>query len=228
MIMVSGSDQHGTPITLRAEKEGVSPQEVVDRFQALFLESWDRMGISFDLFTTTGTDNHREVVQDIFLKLLAKDYIYKGEMMLPHCESCGRYLPDRYVEGTCPHCGNAGARGDQCDNCGKPLNPTDLLDLRCRVCGSAPEIKRSEHYFLKLSAFQEPAHRVGGEAGPLAAQRPELHPADAQGRAARQGHHPGHRLGDPDSPAGRRRQTDLRVVRGGYRVPVGEHRVGEE
>ena len=72
VIMVSGSDQHGTPITLRAEKEGVSPQEVVDRFQALFLESWDRMGISFDLFTTTGTDNHREVVQDIFLKLLSR------------------------------------------------------------------------------------------------------------------------------------------------------------
>ena len=155
VLMVSGSDQHGTPITLRAEKENVSPKEIVDRYQALFLDCWDRMGISFDLFTTTGTTNHREVVQDIFLKLLSKEYIYKDGMQLPHCANCNRYLPDRYVEGTCPHCGNAGARGDQCDSCGKPLNPTDLLDLKCRVCGSTPEIRRSEHYFLKLSAFQD-------------------------------------------------------------------------
>ena len=155
VLMVSGSDQHGTPITLRAEKEGVSPQEIVDKFQALFLESWDRMGISFDLFTTTRTANHQEVVQEIFLDLLSKEYIYKDGMMLPHCPSCNRYLPDRYVEGTCPNCGNAGARGDQCDSCGKPLNPTDLLDLKCRVCGASPEIRRSEHHFLKLSAFQD-------------------------------------------------------------------------
>ena len=155
VLMVSGSDQHGTPITIRAEQEGVPPQEVVDRFHAMFLESWDRMGITFDLFTTTGTDNHREVTQDIFNVLLSKGYIYKGKMMLPYCHTCQRSLPDRYVEGTCPHCGNESARGDQCDQCGKPLNPTDLIGLRCRICGDAPEIRESEHFFLKLSAFRD-------------------------------------------------------------------------
>ena len=155
VLMVSGSDQHGTPITIRAEQEGVSPQEVVDRYHAMFLESWDRMGITFDLFTTTGTDNHREVTQDIFNVLLSKGYIYKGTMMLPYCHTCQRSLPDRYVEGTCPHCGNESARGDQCDQCGKPLNPTDLIGLRCRICGDAPEIRESEHFFLKLSAFRD-------------------------------------------------------------------------
>ncbi|MCH8088097.1 MAG: methionine--tRNA ligase, partial [Chloroflexi bacterium] len=155
VLMVSGSDQHGTPITIRAEQEGVPPQEVVDRFHAMFLESWDRMGITFDLFTTTGTDNHREVTQDIFNVLLSKGYIYKGTMMLPYCHTCQRSLPDRYVEGTCPHCGNESARGDQCDQCGKPLNPTDLIGLRCRICGDAPEIRESEHFFLKLSAFRD-------------------------------------------------------------------------
>ncbi|MEE9248616.1 MAG: methionine--tRNA ligase [Dehalococcoidia bacterium] len=155
VLMVSGSDQHGTPITIRAEQEGVPPQEVVDRFHAMFLESWDRMGITFDLFTTTGTDNHREVTQDIFNVLLSKGYIYKGTMMLPYCHTCQRSLPDRYVEGTCPHCGYESARGDQCERCGKPLNPTDLIGLRCRICGDVPEIRESEHFFLKLSAFQD-------------------------------------------------------------------------
>ena len=152
VLMVSGSDQHGTPITIRAEQEGVPPQEVVDRFHAMFLEAWDRMGIKFDLFTTTGTDNHREVVHDIFNALLSKGYIYKDTMPLPHCHTCHRFLPDRYVEGTCPFCGNPAARGDQCDRCGKPLNPTDLKDIRCKICGDIPEIRDSEHFFLRLSA----------------------------------------------------------------------------
>ena len=155
VLMVSGSDQHGTPITIRAEQDGVSPQEVVDKYHAMFLEAWDRMGIKFDLFTTTGTDNHREVVHDIFNVLLSKGYIYKDTMPLPYCHSCHRFLPDRYVEGTCPFCGNPAARGDQCDRCGKPLNPTDLKDIRCKICGDIPEIRDSEHFFLRLSAFQD-------------------------------------------------------------------------
>ena len=155
VLMVSGSDQHGTPITLRAEQDGVSPQEVVDRYHSEFLRTWDRLGISFDLFTTTGTDNHREVVQDIFLSLLNKGYIYTDTTPLPYCHACRRFLPDRYVKGVCPHCANPDARGAQCDQCGKPLNPEDLIDIQCRITGDTPEIRESEHFFLKLSAFQE-------------------------------------------------------------------------
>ena len=111
VLMVSGSDQHGTPVTLRAEREGISPQEVVSRFHQQFLDCWRRLGISFDLFTTTGTQNHADTVHDIFLTLLDKDLIYKDTMVLPYCPSCRRFLPDRYVEGTCPYCSNPKARG---------------------------------------------------------------------------------------------------------------------
>ena len=155
VVMVSGSDQHGTPITIRAEQERVSPQQIVDRFQAEFLRCWADLGISFDLFTTTGTDNHREVAQDIFKVLLSKDYIYIDTMSMPFCHACSRFLPDRYVEGTCPLCGYETARGDQCDNCGKPLNPTELIDLRCGISGDVPQIMETEHFFLRLSALQD-------------------------------------------------------------------------
>ena len=153
--MVSGSDQHGTPITIRAEHEGLTPQEVVHQYHAQFCRSWEQMGITFDLFTSTGTDNHRRVVQDVFTTMQQKGYIYKNMMQLPYCPSCHRFLPDRYVEGTCPHCGNTSARGDQCDNCGKTLDPKDLIDPRCRICSSSPHMEDSEHFFLRLSAFQE-------------------------------------------------------------------------
>ena len=153
--MVSGSDQHGTPVTLRAEKEGKSPEEVVSRYHQGFLDCWEKLGISFDLFTTTGTLNHAQVVHDLFLTLLDKGYIYKDKMVLPYCSNCRRFLPDRYVEGTCPYCHHPKARGDQCDECGKPLNPADLIDLSCGICGEAPEIRESEHYFLRLSSFSE-------------------------------------------------------------------------
>jgi len=156
VLMVSGSDQHGTPITVRAEQEGRSPQEVASRFHQEFVECWERLGITWDLYTTTGTDNHARTTQDIFLALLDKGHIYKESMTLPYCPSDRRFLPDRYVEGTCPYCGYDGARGDQCDNCGKTINAADLLNMRCRICGETPEIRRSEHFFLRLSAFNEP------------------------------------------------------------------------
>ena len=156
VLMVSGSDQHGTPVTIRAEQEGITPQGVVDRYHPEFLRSWEQMGISFDLFTNTGTANHRQVAHDMFLTLYNKGYIYTDTMLLPHCPACQRFLPDRYVEGTCPHCGNPNARGDQCDNCGKTLDPQDLIGPCCRICGTPPEFKESEHFFMRLSAFQEP------------------------------------------------------------------------
>ena len=155
VLMVSGSDQHGTPVTIRAEQEGLTPQQVVDKYHQDFLDSWQRMGISFDLFTSTGTDNHRRVSQDFFLKLLEKGLIYKDTMLLPYCADCRRFLPDRYVEGSCPHCGNVRARGDQCDECGRTLDPQDLVEPRCRLSGTTPSFENSDHFFLRLSAFRE-------------------------------------------------------------------------
>ena len=155
VIMVSGSDQHGTPITIRADQEGRTPQEMAAKYHQEFLHSWEGLGIKFDLFTTTGTPNHSRVVQDFFLKLLEKGYIYRGSMPLPYCSHCQRYLPDRYIEGSCPYCGSREARGDQCDKCGKPLNPAELIDPRCRLCGNTPQTEDSEHFFLRLSAFRD-------------------------------------------------------------------------
>ena len=155
VLMVSGSDAHGTPVTLTAEERGITPEEVFSKYQAEFLDSWERLGISFDLFTTTHTDNHAAVSQDIFSKLLERGYIYKDTMVQPFCENESRFLADRYVEGTCPHCSFDGARGDQCDNCGRTLDPKDLLQMSCRICGSEPEFRETEHFFLRLSAFED-------------------------------------------------------------------------
>ncbi|MBU2609040.1 MAG: methionine--tRNA ligase [Chloroflexi bacterium] len=154
VVMVSGSDQHGTPIAIKAEQEGKSPVEIVSRYHRQFLECWQKLGISFDLFTSTGTANHTEVTHDIFLTLLEQGYIYRDIVSQPYCPECRRSLPDRYVEGTCPFCGYLDARGDQCDNCGRPLNPGELINPRCSICGATPEFRDSEHFFLKLSAFE--------------------------------------------------------------------------
>ena len=155
VLMVSGSDQHGTPITIRAEREGKTPQEIAARFHQEFLSSWQKLGIDFDLFTNTGTSNHAQVVRDFFLKLLDKGYIYRASTSLPFCPRCQRYLPDRYSEGTCPYCGSERARGDQCDRCGKPLSYGELVNPHCILCGSTPEARDSEHFFLRLSAFRD-------------------------------------------------------------------------
>ena len=154
VLMVSGSDQHGTPITLRAEDEGVEPKEIVERFHSSFLDTWEKIGIDFDLFTTTRTPNHIETVQQVFLSLLEQGYIYKDTMLLPYSAQEKRFLPDRYVEGNCPHCGHQKARGDQCDQCGKTLNPTDLIEPRSKRGGGKLEFRESEHFFLKLTAFE--------------------------------------------------------------------------
>ncbi len=155
VLMVSGSDAHGTPVTLTADERGVSPQQVYEEYQAEFLDDWARLGISYDLFTTTHTDNHFETAQDFFLKLRDGGYIYPQTMEQPYCETDRRFLADRYVEGKCPHCGFEGARGDQCDNCGRILDPKDLINIRCRICGNTPVFRDTEHFFLKLSAFEK-------------------------------------------------------------------------
>jgi methionyl-tRNA synthetase len=155
VLMVSGSDQHGTPITIRAEQEGLTPKQVADKYHGEFIDCWRKLGISFDIFTHTETANHAKVTHDIFSTLLQKGHIYKGKMSQPFCPSCRRFLPDRYVEGTCPSCGSPKARGDQCEDCGKALNPEDLLELRCKICSTKPHFRDSEHFFLRLSSFRD-------------------------------------------------------------------------
>jgi len=152
--MVSGSDEHGTPITLTAEKEGKSPKEIADRYNAQHVKNIEELGITFENFSRTSNDFHKKVVQDFFLRLYENGHIYKKSMLSPYCEHCGRFLPDRYVEGICPYCGGE-ARGDQCDKCGKTLDPSELIDPKCKICGNAPVMKETEHLFFKLSAFED-------------------------------------------------------------------------
>jgi methionyl-tRNA synthetase len=155
VLMVSGSDEHGTPITISAENEKTTPQTIVDRFNKEHTENMKKMGISFDLFTRTTTENHSEVVQDIFSTLYKNEEIYKKSVDAFYCNNCSKYLPDRYIEGNCPHCSSENARGDQCDECGKLLDPQDLQEVKCKICGGTPEIKTSEHLFFALSKFEK-------------------------------------------------------------------------
>jgi methionyl-tRNA synthetase len=155
VLMVSGSDAHGTPITVKADEEGITPREVVERYHPEILGYWEAIGISFDLFTTTMTENHAAVTQDIFLRLLEKGYLVKGSSTQYFDPEAERFLPDRYVEGTCPHCGYSRARGDQCENCGRTLDATDLIDPRSRLTGATPVLRETEHYFFKLPEFAE-------------------------------------------------------------------------
>jgi methionyl-tRNA synthetase len=155
VLMVSGSDVHGTPITVKAEQEGVTPQEIVDRYHPEFLGYWDTMGIQFDLFTTTGTDVHIRVARDFFTRLLENGHLYRKTTAQFYDEERNQFLPDRYIEGTCPHCGYEHARGDQCDNCGRTLDPSDLVDPRSKLTGSRPVLRDTEHYYWRLSAFNE-------------------------------------------------------------------------
>jgi len=156
VLMVSGSDSHGTPVALRAEQEGVTSREVFERFHRRFLETQQEIGISYDLFTHTDTPNHHRVAQDMFLALLRNGYLYIETQRQFYSETLGRFLPDRYVEGVCPYCGYEEARGDQCDNCGKILDALELGNPRCKIDGSIPVIRETEHFFLDLPKL-EPA-----------------------------------------------------------------------
>jgi methionyl-tRNA synthetase len=154
VLMVSGSDSHGTPVNLRADQEGVTPRELFERFHHRFLESQRDVGISYNLFTHTDTPNHHQVSQDIFLALLKNGYLYKESQQQFYSETLGRFLPDRYVEGVCPFCGYEEARGDQCDNCGKILDALDLGHPRTKIDGSVPVIRETEHFFIDLAKLQ--------------------------------------------------------------------------
>jgi methionyl-tRNA synthetase len=156
VLMVSGSDVHGTPITVRADAEGVSPQEIVDRYHTEFLSNWEALGIQWELYTSTGTPNHHAVTQDMFSRLAERGYIAPKTSKQLYDPEAVRFLPDRYVEGTCPHCGYSEARGDQCESCGRQLDPMDLISPRSRISGAMPEVRETEHYYLLLSKFQQP------------------------------------------------------------------------
>lgn len=155
VLMVSGTDEHGTPILVQAEKEGVSAQELANRYNRVIAKDLTDLGLSYDLFTRTTTGNHEHVVQELFTQCLANGYIYKDKQMVAISPSTGRTLPDRYIEGTCPICGYDGARGDQCDNCGNELDPIDLINPRSKINGETPRFEETEHYFLDLPALAE-------------------------------------------------------------------------
>ncbi len=139
-----------------ADQDGTTPQEVVDRYHPEILGYWESLGISFDLFTTTMTENHREVTWDVFRTLRDHGYIAPETSIQFYDPEAERFLPDRYVEGTCPHCGYDPARGDQCDNCGRTLDPDQLIGPRSRLTGATPVPRETEHYFLLLPKLADP------------------------------------------------------------------------
>ena len=155
VLMVSGSDVHGTPITVRADAEGVEPIDIVNKYHNEFLGYWEKLDISWDNYTTTMTDTHIEVVHDIFNKLLEKGFIDKQKSLQAYDPGENKFLPDRYVEGTCPHCSYSEARGDQCDSCSKTLDPEELINPISKISGNKAEFKETEHFFLKLSLLED-------------------------------------------------------------------------
>jgi methionyl-tRNA synthetase len=155
VLMVSGTDEHGTPVMVAADEEGVSPRELADRYNEVIRNDLRRLGLSYDLFTRTTTENHHEVVRDVFRTLYEKGFIVEQTTVGAFSAATGRTLPDRYIEGTCPICGFPNARGDQCDNCGNQLDPADLIEPRSKIDGEAPVFKETSHLFLDLPAFKE-------------------------------------------------------------------------
>lgn len=153
VLYVSGSDCHGTPVAVQAIQEGVDPGDIADRFHQDFAECFRQLGFTYDLYTRTDQPFHHRVVQQMFLSLLNNGYLYKKTVQQTYCETDQRFLPDRYVEGICPVCGNR-ARGDQCDFCSTLLDPADLTNKTCKICGNAPVERATEHYYLALSKFE--------------------------------------------------------------------------
>lgn len=153
VLYVSGSDCNGTPITIRARQEGVQPKVITDRYHQEFQDCFSKLGFSYDCYTRTDTEHHHKLVQEIFLELLDKGHIYNKEMEQTYCEDCAQFLPERYVEGICPVCKEP-SRGDQCDHCSTILEPLELLNSRCKICGQPPTTRFTEHFYFALSSFQ--------------------------------------------------------------------------
>lgn len=154
VLMVSGSDAHGTPITVKSDAEGVGPEVVYKRYHSRFLELFQKLGLNYDLFTSTHTENHTKVSQAIFLALKENGFLYTEEQQQWYSETLKKFLPDRYVEGTCYICGYENARGDQCDNCGNVLDSIQLINPRAKEDGSTPQLRKTTHYFIDLGKLE--------------------------------------------------------------------------
>ena len=154
VIFVSGSDAHGTPVTVRADADGTTPVEVYQRFHSGFLELFQKLGLTYDLFTSTHTENHFKVSQTIFLALKKNDYLFNEKQQQWYSSIQHRFLPDRYVEGTCYICGYNNARGDQCDGCGSLLDATLIINPHSKIDASTPELRETEHFYLDLGKLQ--------------------------------------------------------------------------
>jgi methionyl-tRNA synthetase len=155
VVLVSGSDEHGTPITLAAEEQGVTPQQLVDRVHPQIVDAITRMGIRFDLYSRTSAEHHKRTVHELFHRLRLHGHLREHDMDATYCPKCARFLPDRYVEGVCPQCGAPRARGDQCDACGHTHDPWELGEPRCKVCGTPPEHRSTRHLFFALDNFED-------------------------------------------------------------------------
>lgn len=153
VLYVSGSDCNGTPISIRANQENKSVKTIADKYHSEFTKIFSKLGFTYDLYTRTDSEHHHKSVQKIFLSLLDRGLIYKKRIEQAYCVTENQFLPDRYVEGICPNCGS-NARGDQCDNCSSILDPLELQDKKCKLCGSTPEIRETEHFYFSFSKFQ--------------------------------------------------------------------------
>ncbi|MDR3223775.1 MAG: methionine--tRNA ligase [Methanobrevibacter sp.] len=154
VLLVCATDEHGTPIAVKADNEGKKPIEIATRYHRKIVKDLEMCDISLDNFSRTTSKTHYRIAQNFFLNLYNKDLIYEKEIKQLYCDSCNKFLPDRYVEGVCRFCNSPGARGDQCEVCGRHLDAEDLLDPKCLTCGKTPIIKKSNHYFFRLSKFQ--------------------------------------------------------------------------
>ena len=155
VLFICGSDEHGVPIPIRADRENITPQAVVDRYHSAMKKTFERLGVAFDNYSRTSLQLHHKISRDFFLRLNEKGFIREQTVRQYYCILCRRFLPDRYIEGECPHCHNPGARGDQCEACGRWLEPEQLIQPKCKVCQSAPELRDTKHWYFRLSALQE-------------------------------------------------------------------------
>ena len=155
VVFIGGSDEHGVPITIRARKEGVSPQDVVDRFHAMIKKSFEDFGISFDIYSRTTSPTHHQLASDFFKKLYEDGKLLEKETEQYYDEEAHQFLADRYITGECPHCHNEGAYGDQCEKCGRDLSPTELLHPRSTISGSQPVLKKTKNWYLPLDQYQD-------------------------------------------------------------------------
>jgi methionyl-tRNA synthetase len=156
VIYICGTDEHGTPISVAAEQEGITPKELVDKYHKMHLEAFDSIGVRFDNFSGTARPMHYELSQDFFRRILDKGLIYKKSVLRPYCPNCRRFLPDRYVKGVCPKCGAQDERGDQCEKCSTQLEPHELKSPYCVICRNTPQMRETAHWFFKLSELSEP------------------------------------------------------------------------